>query len=381
MAPTVLIIGASVTGLTAAHALLRDVPNAKIVLVNPSSYFYWMIAAPRIVAKASAFKSDQYLIPIKEAFSQYPAESFEFILGAATAIDPSTKTVTITSSGSEQSVTYDHLLIASGSTTPATIGELSGLSIPFKNSNRDDMKELIEAAQQKIKSVKNIVIGGAGPIGVEVAGELAEAVAANGQEVDITLVSSADRVLPMLKPSAGSTAEKQLKQKKVKIITSTRVLGAETSGENSWTVTLDNGKTLSTELYIPTTGDVPNNSFIPKQFLDADGWVKIDKELRVVGDSLPIYAAGDIGNNSMRLSLKAVEQAKIAANNIKVDILGKGARKSYDQGDSIMMMVPVGSTGGSGQIFGFVPFNFLVKMAKGGDYFVSKAAATVAGKS
>jgi pyruvate/2-oxoglutarate dehydrogenase complex dihydrolipoamide dehydrogenase (E3) component len=183
----------------------------------------------------------------------------------------------------------------------------------------------------------------------------------------------------MLKSSGSSAAAKMLTQKKVKVITSTRVTGAEASGD-AWTVSLDNGEKISADLYIPTTGVVPNNSFIPEQFLDKDGWVKVNREMRVESTE-NIYAAGDITNNSMRLSFKAAEQAGVAANNLKADIVGKGERKTFDQGESIMMVVPVGESGGTGQIFGFTPFSFMVKMIKGKDYFISKAAPMVAGKA
>lgn len=379
MAPTsVVIVGASIAGLKIAHSLL-EVPDVKVVLINPATRYYWNIAAPRIVAKPDAFKTEQYLLPIEDALNKYPKESFEFIVGTATSIDVSSKTVSVTptdDSAEATSVSYDYLVLASGSTTPSTTGEINGTSIPFKQSNRDDMEQLIAAAQQKIGGAMEIVIGGAGPIGVELAGELAEAAEETGNNVSITLVSATDRVLPMLKPSGSSAAEKQLKHKKVKVLTSTRVTGAEASGDK-WAVSLDNGEKLTADLYIPTTGVVPNNSFIPAQFLDKDGWVKVNEEMRV---SESIYAAGDITNNSMRLSFKAAEQAGVAANNLKVDILGQGERKTFHQGESIMMVVPVGGSGGTGQIFGMIPFSFMVKMIKGRDYFISKAVAAVTGK-
>lgn len=379
MAPTnVVIVGASIAGLKIAHSLL-EVPEIKVVLINPATTYYWNIAAPRIVAKPNAFKTEQYLLPIKDAFNNYPKESFEFIVGTATAIDVSSKTVAVTTtdgSAEATSVSYDYLVLASGSTTPSTTGDIDGTSIPFKQSNRDDMKQLIATAQQRIAGAKEIVIGGAGPIGVELAGELAEAAAESGNNVSITLISATDRVLPMLKPSGSSAAEKLLKHKKVKVLTSTRVTGAEAS-DNQCAVSLDNGEKLTADLYIPTTGVVPNNNFIPAQFLDKDGWVKVDKEMRVTEN---IYAAGDVTNNSMRLSFKAAEQAAVAANNLKTDILGKGERKTFDQGESIMMVVPVGGSGGTGQIFGMTPFSFMVKMIKGKDYFISKAASALNGK-
>jgi NADH dehydrogenase FAD-containing subunit len=381
----VVIVGAGIAGLVIAHSLLQGVPNAKIVLVNPSQTFYWNIASPRIVAKPKAFKPEQYLLPIKDAFAQYSSEKFELVLGTATAINVAGKTVTVTLNGSDglKDLSYDHLVIASGSTNSSTTGAVTGTSIPFKPSNRDDIKQIVEAAQQQIANAKEIVIGGAGPVGVELAGELAEGL---GSKATITLISSADRVLPMIKASASAVGEKKLKEKNVKIITSAKVTGAEasTDGTKSWTVTLDNGKKLSADVYIPTTGAIPNSSFIPAEFLDSNGWVKVDKELRVQssgGSALPIYAVGDINTNNMRLSFKATEQAKIAVTNIKADIAGSGERKSYDQGESIMMMVPVGETGGTGQLFGVTPFSFMVKFVKGKDYFVSKAPQYLAGKA
>ncbi|GLI79647.1 hypothetical protein PoHVEF18_007986 [Penicillium ochrochloron] len=386
MAPVnVVIVGAGIAGVVIAHSLLQGVPNAKIVLVNISQNFYWNIASPRILAKPKAFKPEQYLLPIKDAFAQYSSEAFEFVLGTATAINVTAKTVAVTlnSSGDSKDLSYDYLVIASGSTNPSTTGAVTGTPIPFKPSNRDDIKQIVEAAQQKIANAKEIVIGGAGPVGVELAGELAEGL---GSKATITLISSADRVLPMIKASASAVGEKKLKEKNVKIITSAKVTGAEASadGTKSWTVTLDNGKKLSADVYIPTTGAIPNSSFIPAEFLDSNGWVKVDKELRVQsssGSALPIYAVGDINTNNMRLSFKATEQAKIAVANIKADIAGSSERKSYDQGESIMMMVPVGETGGTGQLFGVTPFSFLVKFVKGKDYFVSKAPQYLAGKA
>lgn len=317
----------------------------------------------------------------------------EFIAGTATAIDATAKSVSVTETGSEnaKSLSYDYLVIASGSTTDATTGKITGTPMPFKQTGRDDMKQVIEASQQLVQNAKEIVIAGAGPIGVELAGELAEAAAQNGKagQLSITLVSATDRVLPSLKPGASTAAKKLLEQKKIKVITSRRVADVEEATpsdgtKKSWTVALDNGDKLPADLYIPTTGVLPNSRFIPAQFLDKDGWVKVDKELRVQGDdsnaSLPIYAAGDITNNSQRLAFKAAEQAGVAAANLKADILGKGGRKTYDQGEAVMMVVPVGEAGGTGQLFGMTPWSFMVRMIKGKDFFVSKAASVVAGK-
>ncbi|MGV2419976.1 MAG UNVERIFIED_CONTAM: FAD-dependent oxidoreductase, partial [Staphylococcus saprophyticus] len=175
----VVVIGGSFAGLHIAHSVLRDVPDAKVVLINPSTSFYWNIAAPRIVTKP--VRPEQYFLPIKDAFAGYRPDAFEFLPGVATAIDAAAKSVSVTpNEGEPKILSYDYLVIASGSTTSATTGSLTGTSIPFKQSGHNDMEQLIESAQEHIAGAKEIVIGGAGPIGVELAGELAEAVEQSG---------------------------------------------------------------------------------------------------------------------------------------------------------------------------------------------------------
>ncbi|EPS25541.1 hypothetical protein PDE_00475 [Penicillium oxalicum 114-2] len=380
----VVIIGAGVSGLTVAHSLLREVSDIKVVLINPSQSFYWNIASPRIIAKPNAFQHEQYLIPIRDAFAAYPQHTFEFLAGVAIAINVTGQTVAVrlNESSDTRDIPFDHLVIASGSTNPSSTGIVTETPIPLKPSNRDDLLEVIENAQRVIADAKEIVVGGAGPVGVEVAGELAEALAG---QATITLVSSTDRVLPMLKPAASAMAESKLQQFGVNILTSVKVTKVQPSTDCSQTsnVVLSDGTKLSADLYIPTTGAIPNNNFIPAELLDKNGWVNVNEELRVQsanGSVLPIYAPGDINTNDMRLYFKAAAQAKVAAANVAADIQGKGGRKTYDQGEKVLMMVPVGETGGTGQMFGFVIFNFMVKLVKGRDYFIYKAPQAVAGK-
>jgi NADH dehydrogenase FAD-containing subunit len=378
----VVIIGASFAGIPIAHSLLKDIPTVKVTLINPSPTFYFTIAAPRILAKRDAFKPEQYLLPIEKEFSRYPTKSFEFVQGRVSAIDVSAKTVSLDTT---RNISFDYLVIASGSTTAST-SQKTAVPIPFKQSDSDDMKSMIHNAQDSIRMAESIVIAGAGPIGVEVAGEIAEAARQSGRKVKITLVSASYRILPMLKPAGSAAAEKLLTGLGVEIVKNQKVAEAVQSKESHlWTVTLDEGRKLDVDLYIPTTGVLPNNDFIPADLLDENGWVVVDKELRVKTRRgsvarLPIFAAGDITNNSMRLSFKAQEQAAIVAANLKAEIVRQGKTKTYDQGDKTMMVVPVGSTGGTGLIMGWTPWSAMVKMVKGKDFFISKAHSAVSAK-
>jgi NADH dehydrogenase FAD-containing subunit len=375
----VVIIGASFAGLPIAHSLLNSTLSIKVTLINPSPTFYFPIAAPRILAKPAAFRSDEYLISIEDAFRQYSSQSFKFVKGKVTSLSVEEKTVLVDGQGL---FSFDYLVIASGSTTESSITSGS-TPIPFKASNSDDMRSRIKAAQELISTSSSIVIGGGGPIAVELAGELAEAAMEVEKPVSITIVSATERVLPMLKISGSEAAMKLLKNKNVVVRSSRKVIKTTppVKGLGSWEIFLDNEEKLEADLYISATGAIPNNNFVPQEFLDEKGWVKVDQELRIRGKEgqapLPIFAAGDITNNSMRLSFKAQEQAAVVAANIIADISGRTTRRSYDQGQCILMMVPVGSTGGTGQVFGLTPWSVMVRLIKGRDYFISKAASAV----
>ncbi|KAJ5673161.1 FAD-dependent pyridine nucleotide-disulfide oxidoreductase [Penicillium longicatenatum] len=371
---TVVIIGASHSGLGVANALLKtDADKIKIVLINPSEKVYFNIAAPRILAKPQFFQPNQYLLPIEKSFSKYPKESFEFIKGSASRIDTASKKVELSSQ--QSSISYDYLVIASGSATSSSVdGELA----PFKPLNDHDLEASIKSIQTAISNAKSVIIGGAGPVGVEFAGELAETFK-DKKDTSITLISASKHVLPMLKEKGSLAAENVLAEKGIKIVTSTKVANAARNASGNpagWVVNLDNGKQLQADLYISTTGTLPNNQFIPAEFLSADGWVKVDKNLRVTGDAEDgfIYALGDITTQPVRTVIKLADQIPVVVSNLKVAILGKGKLVSYDSSGSLMMVVPIGESTGTGQMFGWKPWGMMVSMIKGKDFFVSKAA-------
>lgn len=148
--PTVVVIGASFAGLQVAHGILKD-PGpgiyAKVVLINPSNKWYFNIAAPRIIAKPQAFKAEQFPVPIEKGFAKYPKDSFEFLEGKATAINTSSKTVTIERKSLSTSIHYDYPVIASGSTPTSHI---EGSHVPFKSTGLEIEISIREAQQTQL---------------------------------------------------------------------------------------------------------------------------------------------------------------------------------------------------------------------------------------
>lgn len=180
----IVIVGGSFASVGTAHRLLKQAAKAlpsgsfKITIVSRDSHLYWNIAAPRAIISGQ-LSDDQIFQPIAQGFAHYPAGSFEFVLATATGIDVGSKTLeAVDVEGNEKKIVYDYLIIGTGARAHA--------SAPFKSiGSTEETKAALHEYQAKIKAAKKIVIVGAGPTGVEVAGELAFEY---GQSKEIVLV-------------------------------------------------------------------------------------------------------------------------------------------------------------------------------------------------
>ncbi|PGH09825.1 hypothetical protein GX51_00512 [Blastomyces parvus] len=393
MAPmkSIVIIGASWAGVKTAHAILKSIPDVRVVLINPSSKHFFNLAAPRILAKPEAFKPDQYIISIPELFQKYDAKLVSFVQGAVSSIDVDGRTVTVAATGSEGKergelvIAFDYLVIASGSTTSATMGQDSILA-PFKTTGSDDLQTTIEQTQKTIAEAKAVIIGGAGAAGVEFTGELAEAFQ-DKKDTSITLLTQTDRILPGLKPAASKKAHRILSNLGVKIRTSAIVINAsQDPSSKKWAITLEGGETLTADAYIATTGVIPNSDFVPTDLKTGEGWVPVDAEFRVqkkdgkASEKLPIYAVGDITTHTPRMLMKIAGQVTILVSNLKADIeKSERKRPQYSPSDKVLMVVPIGARTGTGQFWFFVVWGWLVTLLKGRDYFLSRVDAELRG--
>ena len=180
MAKTILILGASFTGLKVAHSLLKStlpvVKDLKVILVSPTTHAYFNLAAPRAIVPGQ-IPDEKVLAPIEPAFSKYPSSSFEFVIGSAQSVDSTGKRVEIETESGIRTVAYDTLVVTTGSNTG---------SMPWKaHGSHKEFLDLLHGTQDKVKKAKTIVVGGAGVTGVETAGELGFEY---GKTKEITLV-------------------------------------------------------------------------------------------------------------------------------------------------------------------------------------------------
>lgn len=108
----------------------------------------------------------QLFSSIPEGFTKY-GKAVKFIEGTATALEPTTKTVTIESAGGSKKIVYDTLVIATGGRTIDSFVPWKSAATGYKAT-----KENLHKTQKLVEAAESIVIGGAGPTGVETAGEL-----------------------------------------------------------------------------------------------------------------------------------------------------------------------------------------------------------------
>lgn len=376
---TVVVLGAALAGLPLAHFLVKhSAPihkNLKVVLVSPNTHFFWNLASVRGILP-DLLSDDAYFHPIAPTFAGYAAKDrFEFVVGAASALDPASKTVKVklTDGGAEREVTYDTLIIATGA-------KFRG-DLPFKNlDSTEATKAAVHSYQAAIKNAKSIVVAGAGHTGSEIAGELGENYSSKGLK-EVTVIAEAS--LPLTTPATPNVRHalaQSFKSQKIRLITSARVDEVKDDGKGGKVleVSKEDGtkETINADVYIPAFGVVPNSGFAPADMLDSSGYFKQTNELKVEGHD-NIFVVGDAGNLQPATTKTVEEQLNHLAKALPAHLSGQKL-PPYKMDTKVMFVVTQGKAGGVGQFGNFKLPSLAVKFAKakhlGMDYSPEYAA-------
>ena len=120
----------------------------------------------------------------------------------------------------------------------------------------------------------------------------------------------------------SETALDQLRALNVDVRLNTEVNAPTQLTDGKQELELAGGEKLLVDLYIPTFGVVPNSSFVPREFLDSNSFVKVDDYFRVEGAE-GVYAIGDVNNIESPQYLPAQNQSTHMANNLVLSVAGK----------------------------------------------------------
>lgn len=372
MAKTIVFLGAGLAGLTTLRHVMKNIvlPNSeyKVVLVEPSTHFQWPIAMPRAIIPGQ-IPTDKVLVSYEERLKEYPASKYEHVVGKAAGLDPERKTVAVElTNGGTKSVSYDFLVIATGTATRD--------KMPWKMvESAEKTRSLIEKLRADITRAQTIVVVGGGATGAEIAGELGFEYSQNGAK-EVHYVYSGEYPLPEnILVSVRKTAKSTLEDLKVKLIPNTSVTKV-TSVEGGDAVLELRGKdgnvtSLTAQAYLPATGLVPNSAFVPMSMLDDTGYIKQTSKLQAEGYD-NIFVIGDIGALETSMALNAEPQALHVAKALREVLVRKAAAPEYKLNSMEALGVTLGRSKATGQVNGWKMPSFVLWFIKGRTLLVER---------
>jgi len=318
-----------------------------------NSHFYWNLASVRAIVPG-ILKDEDIFKSIEGALKQYPESSYEFIVGTAEEADFDAKSVRITTAtGDSKTLSYDQLVVATGSHTAG--------NVPWKaEGSYEEAVALLHQTTEKVKAASHIVVAGAGSTGIEVAGELAYEF---GKTKEIILLSSTDKLLGG--DIVGPAAANELKKLNATVkygarVSETRPSAADPSKTE---VVLANGETLTTDLYLPTMGLIPNTGYVNAKYLTENKLVDVDEFLRVKGTT-GVWAAGDVVSKPRAGFMITQKQAAAVGKNIELALASKEPIVAKGLPVDILAC-SVGRGRGAGRMNSFKLPSFGVWLAKG----------------
>ncbi len=303
-----IIVGNSAAGITAATALRRLEPKARIAVVDPDPYgAYTRCMIPDVLAGKTGLNG----ILFRNA-DFYRDLNIELIRDRAVAVQPEKHTIAL-AGGSE--LDYRRLLLASGA-RPVKL-QMEGIDLQGVFSLRTfaDAAGMASVAEQSHRAV---VLGG-GLVGIKGAMALREKGLPR-----VTVVMKSSRLLHRQLPTGASELlERELTLAGVTVI---RGLSPKSIGgldDHVQTVVLENGRELLADMVLAAKGVYPNAELLRKAGGLADRGILVNDYLQT--SLTDVYAAGDCievtdavtGRRSPAgLWPLAVEQGRYAAYNM-----------------------------------------------------------------
>lgn len=278
----VIIVGASHGGHESAIELLDKYDDVDVTIYEAGDFISFMSCGMQLYLEGK--------VTAKDDVRNFAPEDVEAKGGhvyanhEVTAINPDDKTVTVKDvvSGKESQVEYDKLILSSGVTPKTLPVPNSDLENIYLMRGRDWATKLNAAKDDP--AIKNVVIIGAGYIGIEASEVFAKA----GKHV--TLMDMIDRPLgTYLNPELTNILEPVFKDH-MDLKMNAKITGFKGEDKVSGVET-DQG-VVPADLVIVSAGVTPNTAWL-KGIVDLDqrGWIKTDPYLRT--NVKDVYAIGD----------------------------------------------------------------------------------------
>ncbi|ROS44302.1 NAD(P)/FAD-dependent oxidoreductase [Amycolatopsis thermoflava] len=355
MSRTVVVIGGGYGGASVAKALEEE---ADVVLVDPRDAFVNVAGSLRAVAQ-----------PDWAGNMFFP---FDTMLTRATVIRD--RAVSVDAEGvtlaSGRRVAADYLVLATGSRYAYPAHPAADSVDEALNDFRRTHKELAGSDR--------VLILGAGPVGLELAGEIKEV----WPDKQVTVVAPAEELLPGFQPEVRADLQRQLAELGVDVRLGTGLVAPPSNrpGETgTFTVTTTGGDRITADIWFRAFGTNVNSDYLADGKLTTrtpDGAVRVTDTLNVAGYD-HVYAVGDITDvPEAKMAGYAMQHAEVVAKNITAQLRGGEPTETYQPLPFPMILLPLGSGGGVGQLPSpdgpSVVTADIVRQYKGADLFTGR---------
>ena len=329
--PTVAVVGGGYGGVTVAKALDETMD---VVLVEPRDAFMHNVAALRALVDPS------WLPRIYFPYDKLLANG-RVVRDRATLVEPGR---VVTASGEE--IVADYVVLATGSSYP----------FPAKTDKVDTeaAHDQVRAAHGALSEADQVLLLGAGPVGIELAGEIKHV----WPNKPIILLDVSGEVLGgPFKPELKAELRRQLADIGVEMLLSSPLKAfppTEAGKRGTFTVTTEEGSEITADIWFQCFGVAPNSDYLGDALAHArraDGYIEVEPTMQVVGHER-VFALGDLSTADANMAAFAGLEAETVAANITALANGSGSELTTYESMGTAIAVPVGPLGGAGQFPG-----------------------------
>ncbi|HEY8314257.1 MAG TPA: NAD(P)/FAD-dependent oxidoreductase [Candidatus Baltobacteraceae bacterium] len=359
MAARIVILGGGFAAIATTQRLERllRADEAEIVLISRENFSLFTPMLPEV--SSGALDVRHIVTPVRSQLKRA-----RFVLAEVDAFDARARSVTYTHTltGMTESIRYDHLIVALGSST-STFGLPGIAERAFALKTLEDagilrnrfmwLLELADSARDEAerRRLLTLVVVGGGFTGVETAGEMVELFRSverfyphvEREDIRIALIEGGPALLPGLPARMGSYSANALARRGVEIVLGDNVKAADEDG-----LELQSGRRIETRTIVWSAGVRPSPIVAAADLPHGkSGAIVVDAQMRVNGFE-DLWAIGDCaaisdgkGGSYPQTAQHAIREGPVLAHNVVAAIRGQ-AGKPFRY-DSLGMMASLGA--------------------------------------
>lgn len=280
----VIVIGGVAAGTKAAAKIKRENRSAQVEIYTKSNDISYAGCGLPYYVGGDIETRDELIVNSPSKFAALTGADVHTV-EEAISVDAKSKTVVFhnTDNLSEQTVSFDKLIIASGA--EPIVPKLNGSDLEgiFTVRTPDDAIAIREYIEKN--NCKKAVVVGAGFIGMEMAENLM------AQNLSVTIIDITSQILPnILDSEMAGYAARELRRTGLRIMTDTAVTSF--SGENKVSAVSTGNGELAADVVILSIGIRPATSFLENTGIEMNrGAIVVDEYQKTNLDD--IYAVGD----------------------------------------------------------------------------------------